>query len=186
MEASSGEIDSAASGVVRWPVRVETGHYAHPVAPEVYDCVKFLLAREGSGTITGDWGERRFRMGDLMLVGSGLAIGGAPDGTATTSTIFADKDYVMDQVYWRYADVLQDRTAAETVMQRAFGTGAIMIRLNPDPPLWGWFWGVGTEKMPLLIWDNGCRQTNHFTKSRGHRSGAIVSHSHPPFHARLR
>ena len=35
MEASSGEIDSAASGVVRWPVRVETGHYAHPVAPEV-------------------------------------------------------------------------------------------------------------------------------------------------------
>ena len=44
MEASSGEIDSAASGVVRWPVRVETGHYAHPVAPEVYDCVKFLLA----------------------------------------------------------------------------------------------------------------------------------------------
>ena len=83
MEASSGEIDSAASGVVRWPVRVETGHYAHPVAPEVYDCVKFLLAREGSGTITGDWGERRFRMGDLMLVGSGLAIGGAPDGTAT-------------------------------------------------------------------------------------------------------
>ena len=80
MEASSGEIDSAASGVVRWPVRVETGHYAHPVAPEVYDCVKFLLAREGSGTITGDWGERRFRMGDLMLVGSGLAIGGAPDG----------------------------------------------------------------------------------------------------------
>ena len=57
------------SGVVRWPVRVETGHYAHPVAPEVYDCVKFLLAREGSGTITGDWGERRFRMGDLMLVG---------------------------------------------------------------------------------------------------------------------
>ena len=67
MEASSGEIDSAASGVVRWPVRVETGHYAHPVAPEVYDCVKFLLAREGSGTITGDWGERRFRMGDLML-----------------------------------------------------------------------------------------------------------------------
>ena len=38
MEASSGEIDSAASGVVRWPVRVETGHYAHPVAPEVYDC----------------------------------------------------------------------------------------------------------------------------------------------------
>ncbi len=130
MEASSGEIDSAASGVVRWPVRVETGHYAHPVAPEVYDCVKFLLTREGSGTITGDWGERRFRMGDLMLVGSGLAIGGAPDGTATTSTIFADKDYVMDQVYWRYADVLQDRTAAETVMQRAFGTGAIMIRLN--------------------------------------------------------
>ena len=89
MEASSGEIDSAASGVVRWPVRVETGHYAHPVAPEVYDCVKFLLAREGSGTITSDWGERRFRMGDLMLVGSGLAIGGAPDGTATTSTIFA-------------------------------------------------------------------------------------------------
>ena len=156
MEASSGEIDSAASGVVRWPVRVETGHYAHPVAPEVYDCVKFLLAREGSGTITGDWGERRFRMGDLMLVGSGLAIGGAPDGTATTSTIFADKDYVMDQVYWRYADVLQDRTAAETVMQRAFGTGAIMIRLNPDPPLWGWFLGVGTGKMPLLIWDNGC------------------------------
>ena len=28
--------------------------------------------------------------------------------------------------------------------------------LSPDPPLWGWFWGVGTEKMPLLIWDNGC------------------------------
>ena len=29
-------------------------------------------------------------------------------------------------------------------------------RFSPDPPLWGWFWGVGTEKMPLLIWDNGC------------------------------
>ena len=64
---------------------------------------------------------------------------------------------------------------------------ASLARLfSPDPPLWGWFWGVGTEKMPLLIWDNGCRQTNHFTKSRGHRSGAIVSHSHPPFHPGLR
>lgn len=79
--------------------------------PSVYDCVRIVAVREGTAILFSEFGLRPVRQGDVILLAANTFSGGEPDGNLTITTIYADTDYVLDQVYWQHAGLLRDRLA---------------------------------------------------------------------------
>ncbi|GIJ25831.1 hypothetical protein Vqi01_09930 [Micromonospora qiuiae] len=46
-----------------------------------------------------------------------MLCGAEPEGRLTVTTIYADTDYLLDQLFWQYADVLRDRLDAQSLAE---------------------------------------------------------------------
>ena len=95
--------------------RTQTVH--RPVGPLAYDCVKIIIVRDGSAILFSEFGQKPVRPGDVILLGPNLLCGSEPEGHITVTTIYADTDYVIDQVFWQYAGVLYDRLDAPKICE---------------------------------------------------------------------
>lgn len=91
--------------------RTRTTH--HPVGPVAYDCVKLIFVRAGSALFFSEFGERPVKVGDVVLLGANTLCGAEPEDWVTVTTLYLDRDYVVDQVFWQHAAVLTDRLAAK-------------------------------------------------------------------------
>lgn len=83
------------------------------MGPVAYDCVKIVVVRHGSAILFSEFGQKPVRPGDVVLLGANVLCGSEPEGRITVTTIYADTDYVLDQVRWQYAGFLQDRLDAQ-------------------------------------------------------------------------
>ncbi|HIT74718.1 MAG TPA: helix-turn-helix transcriptional regulator [Candidatus Avipropionibacterium avicola] len=110
--------------------RTRTIH--RPIGPVAYDCVKIIVVRSGSAILFSEFGERPIRPGDVVLLGANVLCGSEPDGHVTVTTIYADTDFLLDQLFWQHADVLRDRLDAQGFADTIYTEPAQVLRLGED------------------------------------------------------
>lgn len=103
-----------------------------PVAPEAYDCVTVTIVRSGSAFLFGEFGRRTISVGDVLLLGSNVVCGFEPEGHVTATTIYAATDYLIDQVFWQHAGLVQDRLEARGLAETMYVDPAQILHLGED------------------------------------------------------
>lgn len=110
--------------------RTRTLH--HPIGPVAFDCIKITVVRDGSAVLYSEFGQQHVKLGDVVVLGANTLCGGEPEGHITVTTISADTDYVIDQVFWQHASVLQDRLDAQHLAATIYTEPAQILRLGAD------------------------------------------------------
>lgn len=108
--------------------RTRTLH--RPVGPVAYDCVKLIVVRDGSAILFSEFGQQPVRPGDVILLGPNVLCGSEPEEHITVTTIYADTDYVIDQVFWQHAGILHDRLDARGFTEKVYSDPAQILRLG--------------------------------------------------------
>ena len=103
-----------------------------PVGPVAYDCVKIIVVRDGSAILFSEFGQKPVKPGDVILLGANVLCGSEPEGHITATTVYADTDYMLDQVRWQYAGFLEDRLDAQRFAETIYSEPAQILRLGED------------------------------------------------------
>lgn len=114
------------------PIMARTQTFHQPVGPLAYDCVKVIVVRDGSAILFSEFGQRPVRSGDVIVLGANTLCGSEPEGRITATTIYADTDYVIDQVFWRHVGALQDRLDAQDFAATIYTEPAQVLRVGED------------------------------------------------------
>jgi AraC-like DNA-binding protein len=83
------------------------------VAPLAFNCVTVTVVRDGSAILLSEFGQKPINVGDVILLAANTLCGGESEEQVTVTTICADTDYVIDQVFWQHVGLLQDRLDAQ-------------------------------------------------------------------------
>lgn len=130
-----GSKDSSGTALdvpANYPLVARTRTIHHPVGPIAYDCVKLIFVRDGSAILFSEFGQKPVKPGDVVLLGANVLCGSEPEGHITVTTIYADTDYILDQVRWQYAGFLQDRLDAQGFADTLYTEPAQILRLGED------------------------------------------------------
>lgn len=100
------------------------------IAPVAYDCVKLIFIRSGSAILLSEFGEQAVKPGDVIALGANTLCGSEPEGSITVTTLYLDRDYVIDQVFWQHAALLSDRLAAQDFAGEVYSEPAQILRLG--------------------------------------------------------
>lgn len=114
------------------PMLARTRTMHHPVGPVAYDCVKVIVVRDGSALLFSEFGQQIVTVGDVVVLGANVLSGSEPEGHITTTTIYLDTDYVIDQVFWQHAWLLLDRLDAQRFTEAVYSDPAQVLRLGED------------------------------------------------------
>lgn len=109
-----------------------TQTHHRPVDPVAVDCVKLIIVRSGSAQLFGGFGTRHVKVGDVVLLAARTLCGVEPEGSVTTTSIYLDRDYVIDQVFWQYAAQFYDRHNARAYFDTHYSTPAQIVRIGED------------------------------------------------------
>lgn len=55
-----------------------------------------------------------------------------PEGSITVTTLYLDRDYVVDQVFWQHAALLSDRLDAQDFADKLYSEPAQILHLGED------------------------------------------------------
>lgn len=102
------------------------------VAPVAYDCVKVIVVRGGSALLFSEFGSRHVNVGDVVVLAVNTLCGAEPEGWVTTTTLYLDRDYVVDQVFWQHAAQFTDRLDAKQFLDTRYAEPAQVVRLGED------------------------------------------------------
>lgn len=114
------------------PLIARTRTIHRPVGPVAYDCVKLIVIRSGSAFLFSEFGKKPVGPGDVVLLGANVLCGSEPEGHVTVTTIYADTDFLLDQLFWQYADILRDRLDAQGFADTIYTEPAQVLRLGED------------------------------------------------------
>lgn len=114
------------------PIIANTRTVHRPVGPLAYDCVKIIVVRDGSAILFSEFGQKPVKVGDVIVLGANTLCGSEPEGHITVTTIYADTDYVIDQVFWQHVGFLQDRLDALEFAATIYTEPAQILRLGED------------------------------------------------------
>ncbi|MFC5274103.1 helix-turn-helix transcriptional regulator [Brachybacterium sacelli] len=110
--------------------RTHTIHSA--TGPVACDCVKLIFIRAGSAILLSEFGERPVNIGDVVVRGANTLCGSEPEGSITVTTLYLDRDYVIDQVFWQHAALLSDRLDAQDFAGDLYSEPAQILHLGQD------------------------------------------------------
>lgn len=79
-----------------------------------------------------EFGTRHVNVGDLIVLAANTLCGAEPEGWVTTTTLYLDRDYVIDQVFWQYAEQFTDRLDAKAFLDARYAEPAQVVRLGED------------------------------------------------------
>lgn len=71
-------------------------------------------------------------MGDVIVLAANTLCGAEPEGWVTTTTLYLDRDYVIDLVFWQHAAQLTDRLDAKLFLDTRYAEPAQVLRLGED------------------------------------------------------
>ena len=114
------------------PVLARTRTSHRPVGPIAYDCVKVIIVRDGSALLFSEFGQQIVTVGDIVVLSANVLCGSEPEGHITTTTIYLDTDYVIDQVFWQHAWLLRDRLDAQRFTEAVYSEPSQVLRLGED------------------------------------------------------
>lgn len=112
------------------PVTAHTRTDQAPIAPIAFDCVKFIVVRAGSARLFSEFGGRHVNVGDVIVLAANTLCGAEPEGWITTTTLYLDRDYVTDLVFWQYAVHFNDRRDAGCLLDAYFAEPAHIVRIG--------------------------------------------------------
>ncbi|MFH5211157.1 helix-turn-helix domain-containing protein [Antrihabitans spumae] len=92
--------------------------------------MKLIFVRSGSAILFSEFGQKPATSGDVVLLSANTLCGSEPEGHITVTTIYLDTDYVIDQVFWQHAGLLQDRLDAQGFAERVYSEPAQILRLG--------------------------------------------------------
>lgn len=90
------------------------------------------FVRSGSAILLSEFGERPVAVGDVIALGANTLCSSEPEGWITITTIYLDRDYLVDQVFWQHAAILADRLDAQDFMDKVYAEPAQILRLGED------------------------------------------------------
>lgn len=114
------------------PILAHTRTFHGPTSPVAYDCVKLVFARAGSALVLSEFGERHLNVGDVAVIAANTLCGAEPEEWVTTTTLYLDPDYVVDQVFWQHAAFLADRLHAQDFVDELYSEPAQLLHLGED------------------------------------------------------
>lgn len=120
---------AAGRGLVR-PIAAQTRTFHSEVLPVAYDWVKLIFVRDGSAILLSEFGERPVAVGDVVALAANTLCGSEPEGSITATTLYLDRDYVIDQVFWQHAALLADRLDAQDFADELYSEPAQILRLG--------------------------------------------------------
>lgn len=94
--------------------------------------MKVIVVRDGSAFLFGEFGQHPVKPGDAILLGTNVLCGSKPEGHITVTTIYADTDFLLDQLRWQYAAFLEDRLDAQGLADTMYAEPAQVMRLGED------------------------------------------------------
>lgn len=112
------------------PVLARTASVHQPVGPIAYDCVQLSFVRAGSACFFREFGQQRVREGDAVLLCPNTLWGSEPDDWITTTTVFIDKDFLVDQILWKHAAEFTDRLHTDECLAKCYLDRAQIIHLE--------------------------------------------------------
>lgn len=114
------------------PVVARSATIHAPLGPLAFDCVKLIVIRSGTATLYGEFGKRQVTFGDVVLLAASTLCGSVPVGSITSTTLYLDHDYVVDQVFWQHSAVLADRKEALGILAALYAEPAQILHLGKD------------------------------------------------------
>lgn len=92
------------------------------------------MVAEALGFLVGS-GLVMFNSGDVVVLAVDTLCGAEPEGYVTMTTLYMDRDYVIDQVFWQYAAHFKDRLAASDILDTDYAEPAQArpVRENRSP-----------------------------------------------------
>ncbi|MFZ2625538.1 MAG: helix-turn-helix transcriptional regulator [Propionibacterium sp.] len=77
-----------------------------------------------------EFGVQPAHFGDAIVLAANTLCGVEPEGWITTTTLYLDRDYVIDQVFWQNAEQFSDRLDAKQFLDSHCSEPARVIRLG--------------------------------------------------------
>lgn len=114
------------------PLLARTRTFHAPSPAVAYDCIQVIVVRDGSAILFSEFGQKPVKPGDVILIGANTLCGSEPEGHVTMTTIYADTDYVIDQVFWQHVGLIQDRLDAQEFAATVYTEPAQILRLGED------------------------------------------------------
>ncbi|GAA1455430.1 helix-turn-helix transcriptional regulator [Nesterenkonia lacusekhoensis] len=109
-----------------------SGAFHAPFGPWAYDCMKLVVVRSGAAIITTELGPDLVHAGDCLLLSPDVLFGGEPEGLFTATTIYVDTDYLADQVFWQYSNIVNDRLDALGMAETLYAEPVQILKLGPE------------------------------------------------------
>lgn len=94
--------------------------------------MKLIVIRHGSAILLSDFGQKPVTVGDVIALGANTLCGSEPEGSVTITTLCLDRDYVIDQVFWQYAELLADRMDAQDFADKLYSEPAQILHVGED------------------------------------------------------
>lgn len=114
------------------PIVARTRTIHRPIRPIAYDCVKLIFVRAGSAILLSEFGEKPVSVGNVVALAANTLCGSEPEGSITVTTVYLDRDYVIDQVFWQHAALLADRWDAQDFADELYSESAQVLHLGED------------------------------------------------------
>ena len=114
------------------PVVARSKTLYRATAPVAYGCIQLIFIRHGSAIALSEFGERAVSFGDVIALGANTLFGGEPEGSVTVTTVYLDRDYVVDQVFWQHVALLADRLDAQEFAEELYSEPAQILHPGED------------------------------------------------------
>ncbi|CDJ99391.1 putative AraC family transcriptional regulator [Microbacterium sp. C448] len=123
---------SYVSASTYYPILARTRSTHSYVGPVAYDYAQVVVVRSGSAILLTEFGQRPVTVGDVIVLAANTVCRGEPEGRITTTTIYLDMDYVIDQLRWQYAACLRDSQEARTFAETMFTEPSQILHVGED------------------------------------------------------
>lgn len=127
---AKGDADYVAQRFSPILAKTQTAHAV--IQPIAFDCVKFIVVRAGSSRLFSEFGRLHVKVGDVIVLAANTLCGAEPEGWVTTTTLYLDRDYVIDQVFWQYAAQFKDRLDASAFLEVHYAEPAQVVRIGEN------------------------------------------------------
>ncbi|WP_237462786.1 helix-turn-helix domain-containing protein [Leucobacter chromiireducens] len=112
------------------PLTARTQSLYAPIDPVAFDCVTFIVVRAGGARLFSEFGCRHVNVGDVVVLSANTLCGAEPEGGITTTTLYLDREYLIDQVFWQYAAQFNTRHDANAFLETNYAEPAQVVRLG--------------------------------------------------------
>lgn len=110
------------------PIHTRTESLRQSVSPAAYDCLRIVVVRSGSAILLSEFRARPVSFGDIVLLGTNVLCGFEPEEPVMFTTLFLDRDYLVDQVFWKYSAMLSDRLETREWLESRYVEPAQILR----------------------------------------------------------